>query len=697
MWLQRRKAANLLEVTRRFDSFPIMLETYREVLQDHFDMPALIEVLTDIQKRDVHLAEVDLDHPSPFARSLMFDFIASFMYEYDAPLAEKRAAALALDRTLLADLLGEPEFREILDADAVESVEADLQHLSDDRKISTLDGVADLLRDVGPLDVHGISARSVLPKHTTTWLDELILTGRVFRNHSGGRDSYIAVEDASRLRDTIGIQPPPGIASEFLEPALDPLGDIVGRYARTHGPFTAREAAADTGLSASVVMEVLTRLESEGKVSSGAYRPGGTEHEWVSTAVLTRLRRRSLAVLRQQVEAVDIARFAGFLPAWQGVNGQANTPFDEVVRQLKGAVVPASDVESLILSTRVANASIELDRSLASGALVWIGVEPLGSRDGKIVLFPREEVPLLLRASTEDPPDTQLHSGIVESLSAGGASFFSDIYANIGGDPSELIDALWDLVWSGVVTNDSFAPLRAFTHRRARRASPRSKVSLSQPHAAGRWFLVDQLRRITPTSEERGLATAHMLLDRYGVVTRDSVLAEGLPGGFSGLYPVLASLEDIGVTRRGYFVESLGGAQFGSPGAIERLRASESSDFILMAATDPANAYGASLRWPESKGVPQRRAKATVVLASGHPVAWLDPAGRSIALFGSSDSKAVEAIWMLADARHRSVITRIDGVDVHTHPLTKPLEDRGFTAGYKGYTIGRSRPSTDSR
>jgi ATP-dependent Lhr-like helicase len=690
LWLQRRKAANLLDATRDFGSFPIMLETYREVLQDHFDLPSLVEVLTDIQKRQVRVAEVDVDRPSPFARSLMFDFIASFMYEYDAPLAEKRAAALALDRSLLADLLGEPEFRELLDSEVVASVEADLQHLSEERLVSTMDGVADLLRDLGPLDTSGISARCSDPGSVQGWIEDLTATGRVFTSHGGGTVVFVAAEDAARLRDTVGIQPPPGVASEFLEPVADPLGDVVSRYARTHGPFTATEAAAHLGLSSPAVSEVLLRLERHGKVASGAYRPGGVEHEWVSVAVLTRLRRRSLAVLRKQVEAVDPARYAAFLPGWNGIGAGGGSSFAEAVQQLRGFVLPASDLESRILASRSLDGSIEFDRALAAGDIVWIGVEPLGTRDGKLMLLPRAAVPLLASQAIDEPPQGRIHTKVLGALTASGASFFTDIYDTVGGDPVEVTDALWDLVWAGLVTNDSFAPVRAFIARRGKRSSRPSRVSLSPAHAQGRWFLVDSLRRNPPTTEERGLAVAHMLLDRQGIVTRDGVLGEAIPGGFSGLYPVLSSLEDIGSTRRGYFIEGLGGAQFGVPGAIERLRMSPEDDLVVMASTDPANPYGAALAWPPSGGTPQRRARSSLAIASGTPVAWLDPGGRTIALFDADETQVVEAIWMLAVAHPRSVIGRIDRVDSRDHALRGPLTQRGLVPGYKGFTLPRS-------
>lgn len=687
LWLQRRKAADLLEVTRRFGSFPIMLETYREILQDHFDVPALAEVLTDVSKRTVRVVEVDVDKPSPFARSLMFDFIASFMYEYDAPVAERRAAALALDRDLLADLLGEPEFRDLLNADVIASVEADLQYLSDERQIRSRDAVHDLLRDVGPLDLAGIKARSREPALVEDWLRELTDSGRALDTIVLGQPHYVAIEDVARLRDSIGVQPPPGIPTEFLDPVPDPLADIVGRYARTHGPFTPQELSDATGVAPAVVAEVLNRLVGEDKVTSGAFRPGGEEQEWISSTVLNRLRRRSLAVVREEVEAVEPVQFARFLPSWQGVETSKGRELVDVLAQLQGAVVPASDLENLILATRLDDTRHALDVALAQGELVWVGVEPLGKRDGKLALYRRATFSTVAPVAKGDHPDGRVHDQIVATLTSFGASFFSDIYGSIGGDPIELSDAMWDLVWSGVVTNDSFAGLRAFVSRRSSSKRRRNTRASFPPQMAGRWFLVESLRSGSPSNEERGVALASLLLERYGVLVRDAVAAEGIAGGFTGIYPVLSSLEDKAAVRRGYFVEGLGGAQFALPGAIDRLRSESSDQMHLLASTDPANAYGAILPWPDSKGAPQRRARSTVVLADGLPVAWLDAAGKRAATFAADDEVTVDVLWKLVSQRSRTALASIDGEAAHDHSLAPLLTRRGFVPGYKGLTI----------
>ena len=691
LWLQRRKAANLLEVTRNYGSFPIMLETYREVMQDYFDLPALREVLTDIHKRTTRVVETDTDRPSPFASSLMFDFIASFMYEYDAPIAERRAAALALDRSLLADLLGEPEFRELLDTETIASVEADLQHLSDDRRVRSADAISDMFRDVGPLTFDEVARRTAEPQEAEAWLDELVRAGRAILLRVNGADRYIAVEDVARLRDAIGIHPPQGVATDFLEPVADPLGDIVGRYARTHGPFTSDEAAGNLGLAVSTTVEILARLEHDGKLTAGAYRPGGSEREWVSIEVLRRLRRRTLATLAQQVEAVDRDAYTRFLPAWQRVDREGATSLVDAVRQLAGAVVPASILETDILTARLEDPERDLDAALATGDIVWVGREPLGTRDGKVALYLRDSYPLLAPPPSDSVPDSRVHAAILGHLADQGASFFHGLYnAAGGGEPDDVAEAIWDLVWSGFVTCDSIGALRAFTSKRRRPTSRRQLPTATPPHASGRWYLTESLRSTDPTAEERAIATINMLLDRYGIIMRDVVLAEAIPGGFTALYPVLSGLEDVGQIRRGYFIEGLGGAQFGLPGAIDRLRVTEDTGNFVLASTDPANPFGGILAWPDTRGRPTRTAGSRVAINNGSPVAWMDRSGKRVCLFSQDADRSAEGIEALASAHGRASVEQIDGDPIHDHDIAPVLRERGFGSGYRGYTLPRT-------
>ena len=698
LWLQRRKAANLLEVTRDYGSFPIMLETYRDVMQDHFDLPALNTILSDIQKRSIRVVEVDTDSPSPFVSSLMFDFIASFMYEYDAPVAERKAAALTLDRTLLADLLGEPAFRELLDADAIASVEADLQHLSAERMVRSLDGMSDLLKDIGPLSLEEATMRTHEPTNAPLWLDALTGSERVAHLDVNGVAQYVAVEDLARLRDSIGLEPPQRTPSDLLEPVADPLGDIVGRYARTHGPFTTAEAAERTGLTVSTVAEVLARLERSAKVAAGGYRPGGTEHEWVSLDVLRRLRRRSLANLARQVEATDHIAYARFLPSWQGLWAENTRSITDVVSQLSGASIPASVLETDVLAARLEDPQRHIDAALATGEVVWVGREPLGARDGKVSLYLRDSFALLTPPPADPPPDGRVHTALLTHLDERGASFFQDLYQSSGGgDPDDMVDALWDLVWCGAVTSDSIAALRSFTAKgRTRSSSRRSLPSLTPPRAAGRWYLTTSLVTNRPSAEERALAKINTLLDRFGIITKDVVLAEGVPGGFAGMYPVLTSLEDVGRVRRGYFVEGLGGAQFGLPGAIDRLRSPVDAELVVLAATDPANGFGAAIPWPHTEGRPTRTAGARVAIDNGALMAWMDASGRRVCLFTEDLPATAIAIEALSLAHGRASLFHIGTGTVHDHELGPELLDRGFTKGYKGFTLPR-RGATSRR
>ncbi len=696
LWLQRRRSASLLDVAKKYGSFPVMLETYREVLQDHFDLPALREVLADVRSRKVRVAEVDVRSPSPFATSLMFDFVASFMYEYDAPLAEKRAAALTLDRNLLRELLGEPELRDLLDPDAVASVELELQRLVPERRARHADAVHDLLRDLGPLTAAEVKARTDPAASATGWLADLERARRVMVMRIGGEDRWAAVEDVARLRDALGVAPPQGLPESLLAPVADPLGDVVGRFARTHGPFTAAQAAAALGLPAAAVGEVLARLEAEGRVLRGAFRPQGEGQEWVDAEVLRRLRRRSLAVLRKEIEPVEPAGLGRFLPAWQGVGPAPARPgrLYEIVRTLQGAAVPASILEADVLAGRMDYTPALLDELAASGELVWVGRGPLGARDGRVALYLRDQAPLLLDdGAGDEPPAGPIHDLLREHFAGRGASFFRDLYdAAGGGDQDEVLDALWDLVWAGEVTNDTLAPLRAFLWGKARRRKGgKPQLPGTAPAAgSGRWYLTADLIRRRPSVERRAAAWADQLLERHGVVTRDAVLAEGLSGGFSGLYPVLAAMEDAGRVRRGYFVEGLGGAQFAVPGALDRLRATaEPGGAVTLAAADPANPYGAALPWPaEAEGRAGRSAGAYVVLVEGALAAFVERGGRKLLTFSADPDRLATLSGAVADLyrrrMRRATVETVDGEPAGSTALGAELRNHGYVTSYKG-------------
>ena len=698
LWLQRRRSTSLLDAARRFPSFPIVLEAYREVLQQHFDMPALAEVLGEIRGRRIRVHTVETSGPSPFAQSLMFDFIASFMYEYDAPLAERQALALTVDQGLLRELLGEPELRDLLDPEVVAVVEAELQRLAPERRVAGVDGVADLLRAVGPLDPDGVSMRMRDPEAAPAVIDTLIDARRAIEVTVRGDTLVAAVEDAGRLRDAIGAQPPQGVPAAFLEPVEDPLGDVVGRYARTHGPFTTDEASAALAIPPAAVRTALEALERRGRVVRGAFRPGGAGREWVETDVLRHLRRRSLAVLRREVEAAEPSVLARFLPEWHGVGDGGSGPgrLMDVIGRLQGAAIPASILETDVLPGRLDHTPDQLDALTAGGEVVWLGRGALGSRDGRIALYRRDRVPELAWDPGLEPPEGALHDAIRTRLIERGASFFRDLYdAAGGGDPDEVLGALWDLVWAGEITNDTFAPVRAHLWGRVRKARSRRPSlpgAAAPPAASGRWYLAaDLMADATPTAALA--ARAGQMLERHGVVVRDAVLSEGVPGGFAGLYPVLTAMEEAGRVRRGYFVEGRGGAQFALPGAVDLLRAAANgTSLVTLGAADPANPYGAALPWPESAGGrASRSAGAYVVLVDGRLVAFVERGGRTVATFSDDAgdvASAAAAIRRLGETRiPRMTVATIDGVSASDTPLGRALQQGGFARSYKGLAL----------
>ncbi|MFD9887245.1 ATP-dependent helicase [Streptomyces alboflavus] len=738
LWQQRQRAAQLLEVTSEFGSFPIVLEAVRECLQDVFDVPGLTELMGDIESRRVRLVEVTTPEPSPFARSLLFGYVAQFLYEGDSPLAERRAAALSLDSRLLAELLGQAELRELLDADVLATLEQELQWLTDDRRVKDAEGVADLLRLLGPLTDAELADRGAEP----AWAEQLAGARRAIRVRVGGGDHWAAIEDAGRLRDALGTALPVGVPEAFTEPVKDPLGDLLARYARTHGPFTSAAAAARFGLGAAVTDGALHRLAANGRVVQGEFHPAGIGQEWCDATVLRRLRRRSLAALRHELEPVPPAALAQFLPQWQHLSGHGLRGVDGLVRaieQLQGASVPASALEKLVLPSRVTGyAPAMLDELTAAGEVVWAGAGALPGKDGWISLYLADAAPLLLPPPHPLEP-TSLHQSVLDTLSGGYGLFFRQIADQIRAtthpdvsDP-QLADAVWDLAWSGRLTNDTLAPMRSLlgsgrtagsTAHRAKRSVPRGRYGsltaaarpasrTGPPTVAGRWSLLPA-REPDPTL--RAHALARTLLDRHGVVTRGAVGAEGVEGGFSAVYRVLSAFEDNGQTRRGYVVEGLGAAQFAMDGAVDRLRAgatarergdgSRPSDAqtVVLAAADPANAYGAALPWPEPPAEaghkPGRKAGSLVVLVDGELTLYMERGGKSLLAWStapdgsapSEDPRLAAAASALASAAKAGAlgtvtVERVNGSPALTSPLSPLLELSGFHATPRGLRI----------
>ncbi|HET7486396.1 MAG TPA: DEAD/DEAH box helicase [Acidimicrobiales bacterium] len=680
LWQQRQRAADLLAVASNYGSFPILLETYRECLRDVFDLPALVSLMSDVRARKVRVTAVDTPAPSPFASSLAFSYVASFMYEGDAPLAERRAQALTLDRRMLAELVGSDELRELIDPAALAQLEAELQALDERRWASTADAAHDLLRRLGDLTAEELDARSTRP-----FSGALVKDRRAVEVRIAGQPRLIAAEDAGRYRDALGVPLPHGIPDAFLEPVPDALIQLVRRWARTHGPFATGEPAARFGVPRDLVRAELAALARAGTVLRGEFRPDGTEREWCDAEVLRVLRQRSLAALRREVEPVDQVALARFLPVWQGVGvdaGGLERTF-EAVAQLQGFAVPASVLERDVLPARVRRYDQRhLDELLAAGEVMWVGAGPLGRDDGKVMLLLRGSA-LSRLAPVTDRPEGEEHERLRDVLGRRGACFFRELG---GTDDRAVLDALWDLVWAGEVTNDSFAAVRALragTRKApARRPRPGRLTALGPPRGQGRWSLVER-GGVSPT--EAATAHAGALLDRHGVLTREAARGEGVPGGFAGVYPVLRAMEESGRVRRGYFVAGLGGAQFALPGAVDRLRDARSGDrstALVLAATDPANAYGLSLPWPVQG--PRRAAGAYVVLLDGLASLFVERGGRSLLALrpydGSWEAAAVAAVTSLvADGRLGKVSVERSDPELGPH-----LYAAGFVPTPKG-------------
>jgi ATP-dependent Lhr-like helicase len=718
LWQQRLKSQTLLEVAKRYGEFPIILETYRECLRDVLDLPGLRELLSKLHRRELSLVEVETATASPFASSLLFDYVATYMYEGDTPNAERRAAALSLDRDLLRELLGQEELRDLIDADALAQVEDDLQLRSPRTRAANRDELHDVLRRVGDLTDDEVAQRVHEGVHAPTLLAELDRERRAVRMRIGGEERWIDAADAGLYRDALGAMPPGGLPEPFLADVPDALVRLLRRYAQTHGPFPTADPRARYGLDPT---PALTELERTGAIVRGELRPGGVsgEREWCDTDVLRRLRRASLAVLRKEIEPADQRAFASFLPAWQGVD--AHPPGGAGIDRLREQLVPLQGLaltpetwERDVLPRRVgAYAATWMDALCASGELVWVGAGALGRTNGRVALYFREDAALLGPPPVKaEPPEAELHRRVHTRLEQG-SCFFTDLLLDVELTPEELQEALWDLAWAGVVTNDAFAPLRAprLTLARAQRASAAragrgrrfsSRRGGTQAQVQGRWSLTAPLFAAAPADPSaHRRALAELLLERYGILTRELVLAEGVPGGFSALYPELAQLETLGIARRGYFVEGLGGAQFALPGAVERLRAQKAPDEappLVLAATDPAQPYGAALPWPKRDDEPRRgRAGrvpgASVVLVGAEPVLYLERGGKGLqTLVGADDARIQLALAALADHARagrlgRLALEKVDGEPVMGTRWEAALAEVGFRGGPRRLTL----------
>ena len=712
LWAQRLKAQNLLATVQRYPNFPIVIETYRQALADVFDLPGLKGLLRDIRSRAISVDDIETRSASPFARSLVFAYVAAYLYEQDAPLAERKAQALTLDRGLLSELLGQAELRELIDADVLTELEAELQFLPEDFRARDADDLHDLLRRLGDLAADELRQRSL--EEPAAWLTDLAAQRRAVALRIAGEDRWIAAEDTALYRDALGAMPPAGVPDTFLVPVEQPLEMLFRRFARHRGPFLTTDICRRFDLRETQVTPVLQTLEVNGVLVRGEIRPGGAELEWCDAEVLRRLKRRNLARLRNEVAAVDSATLALFLPEWHGLRERrgGQDRLLEVVGQLQDLALPWSLLSTTLLPRRVAGFRPEqLDMLAATGEVVWVGRGASGARDGRVALYLREQVRDLLSVDPDYEPPTELHAAILACLNRNGASFLLEIgdFAADQGQPTtskELTAAIWDLVWAGQITNDTFAPLRGLAHTRAR-SGRRSRAGAGLA-TGGRWSLVAGLLAAEPSPTRRTVARAKLLLDRYGVVSRKCAQAEEIPGGFAALYKVYRQMEEQGRVRRGHFVDGLEGAQFAYAGAIDRLRSARQDaeerdkavtldDITAVAAMDPANPYGATLPWPAAgnaeQAKPRRVPGAWLLLARGQPVLYVGSRGNALITFpqtirdetGALDA-AIETLRQLPKGatRRTLVIKKIDGEEVTRSPLLERFLQAGYATDYQG-------------
>ena len=730
LWQQRKRSADLLAVASRYSSFPLLLETYRECLRDVFDVPAAANLLRDIQNGHVSVTTVESQRPSPFASSLLFAYIANYIYEGDAPLAERRAQALSIDQAQLQELLGDTDFRELLDAAVLDEVEAQLQALESEYGVRNADSLHDLLRRLGDLTIDEVRQRTEEGANPEALVEELERARRIVRAAVAGHKRYVAVEDAARYRDALGVPLPPGLPEIWLERAEDPLRSILRRYARTHGPFTTARIASRFGLELAEVERILLSLHTEGKLLQGEFHPRGSSIEWCDPEVLRIVRRKTLARLRKEVEPVDDAVYARLITRWQGVS-VPRAGLDAVldaVELLQGAPIPASVLEREVFAARVKDYRRgDLDTLIAGGEVIWVGVDRLGRRDGRIALYTANNFAKLF------PPDelrtsielSELAQKLLEFLRLQGASFFPALQqAALLGFSGDTLDALWELVWAGLVTNDTLQPLRALIAGAVDGKRPpherkdgrpesllRARSRAISPAGQGRWSLVESRRPGTPTATEWSAATAQQLLNRFGIVTREAVASEGVPGGFSAVYRTLRTMEDSGLARRGMFVSGLGAAQFALNSAVDMLRRlrnhPERPEVLHLASTDPGNPYGAILPWPRSdneevKSTLSRTVGTSVVLVNGTLAAYVrrNSALLSVFLPDAEPDRSIYARALatkladiaIARQQYRSglMIEQINGGRAQEHDLAHFLQDAGFVDTVFGFQMRRA-------
>ena len=689
LWAQRLKAQKLLAVAKSYSDFPIILETYRTCLKDIFDIESLKTLLAKLRDRTIAVHEVETDRASPLASSLVFDYVAAWIYEGDAPLAERRAQALTLDRNLLRDLLGHAELRELLDIEAIHEIQAELQCTFEEHKARHADSLHDLVRRLGDLSEDELKARCT--DEALDSLAALLETRRLISLKVAGEYRYIVAEEAGLYRDALGAMPPPGLPTAYLNETPQPLEQLVSRYARTHTPFTTEEVARRFGLRAAQVKPALQSLAARRYLESGAFLPEGTKEEWCTPDIIRRIRRRSLAKLRSAVEPVQPDALSRFTLDWQGLAQPKGQRLHEILLQLEGLAMPVSELESRILPSRLGNYDPrDLDMLTSTGEWIWVGAQSLRRKDGLVRLFRSDRLEHLLEPPSAYVPPSELHSILMRHLSERGASFLFNLRAAAQGSRlDEVTEALWDLVWAGMVTNDTLSPLRAL----AKGSSKKGTRNASRT-AGGRWSLVQSYFMNPATPTELRHYWGQLLLRRYGIILRDSAKEDAGFVPYSHLYQVFKAMEDVGRVQRGYFIEDIEGIQFAMPGLIEELRRpvdpNEPPKIFALSTKDPAVLYGRALPWPKTGNPsvqPRRDVGSTVALINGAPAFWMAPKRNRLITFPgileqwdlNVQADAIRELIRHHRGHDRALLEEIDGAAALGHPMCDVLQHAGFS------------------
>ena len=647
LWVQRRRSADLLAVAARYPSFPILLETYRECLRDVFDLPGLKGLLDDVVKRNIRVHSVRTDTASPFAASLLFNYTANFLYDGDAPLAERHAQMLALDHAQLRELLGTAELRELLDGQVVDDYELELQGLGSHRRWQHEDALHDGLLRLGDLTREELALRcepaAVSDGRLDQWIEQLLSRRRAIVIRVAGEQRFGAAEDAARFRDALGVALAPGLPAAFLDPVPDPLGDLVSRFARTHGPFRADQVAARFGLGASIVRGALERLVARGRILEGEFRPGGSGREYCEADVLRGLKRRSLAKLRKQVEPVSPRSLARFLPHWQGIT-RPRKGLDgllDVVEQLQGMPLPASDLERDILPRRLHNyRPTDLDELCAAGEIIWRGFESSGTGDGRIALYLTDHYGRL--AVPAAPAESELAGRIRAVLVRARRSVLRaarQAAKRLSQRRAERVMGI-GLGGRGHKRHVDPAAGAAPTNGRRERAPPPNRP-LSLPPRSSRTGFRRTLVAVGATGTCSGQSHGAVDLHRRSIAATlwDPHAGNGRRGEcrrrFRRTLPDSQSDGRSGPHPSRLFRRGPGSRSVRQPGAEDRLREQgrdedADAEIQVLAATDPANPYGTVIRWPETPAEAarlQRAAGARVILADGELLGYISRLG----------------------------------------------------------------------